>query len=296
MAASSDNVGVSDKPSTPTTSASQKVVLRKQVSLLDCVALCAGTIIGSGIFISPKGVLANTGSLGMSLIVWVASGFLSIMGALSYAELGTTFAKSGGDFVFLLDGLSPLLAFLRLWTSIVSIRTGGWTVLSITFAKYALAPFFYGCDDALFLAERLLAIPAVIPIVFSCFALFVVVMSLYSAPVECGIGLAITAAVIPVYLVGVKWQTKPVWFVGMSGLEFSRVEHHHHGNTAWALKMSSWMQDGDLLLQCLLRKQIVPHDEVQFFQGQLRVEEENLVGRHFQGWGIITMATSSWAL
>lgn len=59
-----------------------KVVLKKKVTLLRGISIIIGTIIGAGIFISPKGILKNTGSVGMSLILWTACGILSLFGKL----------------------------------------------------------------------------------------------------------------------------------------------------------------------------------------------------------------------
>ncbi|XP_027019403.1 cystine/glutamate transporter [Tachysurus fulvidraco] len=122
-----------------------KVQLKKKVTLLRGISIIIGTIIGAGIFISPKGILQNSGSVGMSLVVWVACGFLSLLGALSYAELGTSIKKSGGHYIYILEAFGPQVAFVRLWSEIIAIRPAATAVISLAFGRYILEPIFMPC-------------------------------------------------------------------------------------------------------------------------------------------------------
>uniref|UniRef100_A0A8C6JNI3 Uncharacterized protein n=1 Tax=Melopsittacus undulatus TaxID=13146 RepID=A0A8C6JNI3_MELUD len=124
----------------------EPVFLRKKITLLRAFSLLIGSMIGSGIFISPKGVLKNSGSVGLSLVVWFACGVLSMFGALCYAELGTRITKSGGHYIYILETLGRLPSFLFLWAEFFAIRPANSAVISLAFGSYMLEPFFAPCE------------------------------------------------------------------------------------------------------------------------------------------------------
>ncbi|XP_048401374.1 cystine/glutamate transporter [Stegostoma tigrinum] len=122
-----------------------KVRLKKKVTLLRGISIIIGTIIGAGIFISPKGILKHTGTVGMALVMWTACGILSLFGALSYAELGTSIKKSGAHYTYILEAFGPLPAFIRVWVELIVIRPAATAVISLAFGQYILEPFFMPC-------------------------------------------------------------------------------------------------------------------------------------------------------
>ncbi|KAG7156134.1 Y+L amino acid transporter 2-like 11 [Homarus americanus] len=133
------------------------VYLRKELGLLEAVAIIVGSIIGAGIFISPKGVLEYAGSVGMSLVVWASCGMVTTVGALCFAELGTMIPESGGMYSYLLEAFGPAPAFLYFWVSVVVKNSAGAAVVAVIFASYLLQALFPDCGAPLDIPTKLLA-------------------------------------------------------------------------------------------------------------------------------------------
>ncbi|XP_077479049.1 asc-type amino acid transporter 1 [Stigmatopora argus] len=133
-----------------------RVTLKKEIGLLSACAIIIGNIIGSGIFVSPKGVLEHAGSVGLSLIVWVCGGGICVLGSMCYAELGVTIPKSGGDYSYVTEIFGGLVGFLLLWSAVLIMYPTTLAVIALTFANYVLQPAFQNCQTP-YAATRLLA-------------------------------------------------------------------------------------------------------------------------------------------
>ena len=71
--------------------------MKRELGLLHAVTIMVGIMIGSGIFVSPVSITYHCGSIGLSLIIWLLSGVLTLLVALSYAEIGTMLPFAGGE-------------------------------------------------------------------------------------------------------------------------------------------------------------------------------------------------------
>lgn len=113
------------------------VALKRTLGTTDLTLLVIGNVIGSGIFLVPSSVLKQSGgSVAVASSVWLVGGVLSLLGALSYAELGAMDRGSGGLYAYIRDGFGALPAFLYGWTLFFVIGSGTIATLAVAAANY----------------------------------------------------------------------------------------------------------------------------------------------------------------
>jgi APA family basic amino acid/polyamine antiporter len=121
------------KPAGPT--------FQQRLGLFDATMLVAGSMIGSGIFLVSSEITRDVGSSGWLMLVWIVTGIVTVIGALSYAELAAMMPHAGGQYVYLRESFGPLWGFLYGWTLFLVIQTGTIAAVCVSFAKF-LGVFF----------------------------------------------------------------------------------------------------------------------------------------------------------
>lgn len=115
----------------------------KQASLglFDAVSIIVGIVIGAGIFETPALVAANAGD-GIKLIgLWFGGGIISLIGALCFAELATTYPHPGGSYYYLNRAFGKRIAFLFAWARLSVVQTGSIALLAFVFGDYTAQIF-----------------------------------------------------------------------------------------------------------------------------------------------------------
>src|SRR5437762_389498 len=118
--------------------------IQAQLGLWDAVSIIIGIVIGAGIYETPPLIFKMVPGPWWGMGVWALGGLLSLAGALCYAELASTYPRSGGDYVYLTRAFGPWLGFLFGWAQLVVIRTGNIGMMAYVFADYAIRLWDFG--------------------------------------------------------------------------------------------------------------------------------------------------------
>jgi basic amino acid/polyamine antiporter, APA family len=112
--------------------------LARRLGLFDATMLVMGGIVGAGIFINPYVVAQRVHTPALVLGAWLAGGVIALAGAFIWAELADRLPRVGGQYAYLREAWSPLIAFLYGWVLLLVIQTGGMAAVTVTFSRYFL--------------------------------------------------------------------------------------------------------------------------------------------------------------
>jgi basic amino acid/polyamine antiporter, APA family len=125
----------------------QTVSFKPSLGLLDATMIVSGSMIGSGIFIVSADITRNTGSAGWLMIVWLLTGFMTVIAAMSYGELSAMYPKAGGQYLYLKEAYNPLIGFLYGWSFFSVIQTATIAAVGVAFAKFTAYIFPLFSED-----------------------------------------------------------------------------------------------------------------------------------------------------
>jgi len=114
----------------------EKGVMKRRINLFDGVMFVSGSMIGSGIFIVSADIARNVGSPGWLMMVWLITGLITVIGAISYGELASMIPDVGGQYVYLREAYNPMIGFLFGWTTFLVIQCGSIAAVAVAFAKF----------------------------------------------------------------------------------------------------------------------------------------------------------------
>lgn len=117
---------------------------KRELGLLDGTMLVVGSMIGSGIFIVSSDMVRQLGSAGWLIAMWILTGVITVIAAVSYGELSAMFPKAGGQYVYIKEAYGKLIGFLYGWSFFAVVQTGTIAAVGVAFAKFAAylyAPF-----------------------------------------------------------------------------------------------------------------------------------------------------------
>ncbi len=132
------------------------------LSLIDAVSVIVGIVVGAGIFKTPSQVAANVDSESGFVLVWLVGGMVSLIGALCYGELATTYPHVGGEYHYLSRAFGRGVAWLFAWARLVVMQTGSIALLAFVFGDYLSRLFPLGeYTSSIYAASSIILLSAI---------------------------------------------------------------------------------------------------------------------------------------
>ncbi|XP_069462002.1 b(0,+)-type amino acid transporter 1-like isoform X2 [Ambystoma mexicanum] len=147
----------------------EKLRLKRDIGFFSTGCLIAGSMVGSGIFMSPQGVLFYMGSIGGSLSIWATCGFVSTLGALCYAELGTSIKESGNDYIYLLRIYGQFPSFLCIYLNVFLLIPASNAAIALSFSQYVANPFYQNCSSPETVVKLIAILCILVVVTINCF-------------------------------------------------------------------------------------------------------------------------------
>lgn len=143
---------------------------QRQLAAAGAITIIIGIVVGAGIFRTPSMVAGVTGDVGWAFVAWTLGGVISLIGALCYAELASTYPHAGGDYHFLSRAYGRQASFLYAWAKAMVINTGSIALLAFVFGDYLSAVINLGANSSAIWAAVVVLVLTVINIMGLTFA------------------------------------------------------------------------------------------------------------------------------
>ena len=259
------------------------------LGLLDATMVVAGSMIGSGIFIVSADITRSTGSAGWLMLVWIITGFMTLIAALSYAELSAMFPKAGGQYVYLKEAYNPLIGFLYGWSFFSVIQTATIAAVGVAFAKFTayIFPVFSEESVAVNLGFITISPAQLLSIVVICLLTFINSKGIKNGKIiQTSFTLAKLISLFCLIVFGLKAANSNIWHAN-----WQNTWHLHGLNLDGTIKDYTWIIGAGAVASAMVGSVFSSDswNNITFIAGEVKNPKRNIGLSLFLGTLIVTL-------
>ena len=259
------------------------------LGLLDATMVVAGSMIGSGIFIVSADITRSTGSAGWLMLVWIITGFMTLIAALSYAELSAMFPKAGGQYVYLKEAYNPLIGFLYGWSFFSVIQTATIAAVGVAFAKFTayIFPVFSEESVAVNLGFITISPAQLLSIVVICLLTFINSKGIKNGKIiQTTFTLAKLISLFCLIIFGLKAANSNIWHAN-----WQNAWHLHGLNLDGTIKDYTWIIGAGAVASAMVGSVFSSDswNNITFIAGEVKNPKRNIGLSLFLGTLIVTL-------